>query len=49
MAGLSIGAALAAILIGCSKAGIKGISAISVTILALTYGANFLLASYFRY
>ena len=40
MAGLSIGAALAAFLIGCSKAGIKGISAIAVTLLALAYGAK---------
>jgi len=40
MTGLSIGATLAAILIGCSKAGIKGISAISVTLLALAYGAK---------
>ena len=40
MAGLSIGAALVAFLIGCSKAGIKGISAIAVTLLALAYGAK---------
>ena len=40
MAGLSIAAALAAFLIGCSKAGIKGISPIAVTLLALAYGAK---------
>ena len=40
MAGLSIAAIIAAVLIGFSKAGIKGITAISVTLLALVYGAK---------
>lgn len=40
MAGISIAAAIAAVLIGFSKAGIKGITAISVTLLALVYGAK---------
>jgi uncharacterized membrane protein YfcA len=40
MAGLSVAAIIAAVLIGFSKAGIKGISAFSVTLLALAYGAK---------
>ena len=40
MAGISIAAAIAAVLIGFSKAGIKGITAFSVTLLALVYGAK---------
>lgn len=40
MGALSIPGALAAFLIGFSKAGIKGISAIAVTLLAIAYGAK---------
>lgn len=40
MAGISTASVLAAVLIGFSKAGIKGITAISVTLLALAYGAK---------